>query len=71
MQYFKIMQSLESSGNLNSDAPNFIFSELSAAFGMIIDFIVKISVVGKLHDDATWEEKYYKKLELCSIKLYL
>jgi len=58
MQYFEIMQSFETPRHLDRNAPNLFLSKFGAIFAMVIDFLVKISIVGKLHDDAIWDKGY-------------
>ena len=62
MQYIEIVKCFETDNGLNEDTPNLIFlKELFLL--LVIDYLlVKVAVVGKLHDDAIWRNAYHRFL---------
>jgi hypothetical protein len=53
MQYFPIVQSLETPDNLNEDVPYFLFFYVSFSLLIAAYFLEDIAVIRVLHDQTT------------------
>lgn len=72
MQNLEFVQSPKSAGDLNEHAPYFGFWEHAALPLKLLDFLVEISIVGVLHNDATVAgSEYYRQLVASSTKASL
>lgn len=49
MKYFQVMQSFQSSAHLDEYIPNFALRENFSIFLILNNFLVKITVICKLH----------------------
>lgn len=52
MQDLELMQSFESSGDLDSDAPGLFLREFSIVLCMEDDLFIEVTLICKLHNDA-------------------
>jgi hypothetical protein len=56
------MEGLEAEDGLNEYAPDFVFFEEFLLLLVVDDLLVEVSVVGELHDDAAWGDRYHRFL---------
>lgn len=52
MQDLELMQGLESSGDLDHDAPGLFLREFCIVLCMEDDLLIEVALICKLHDDA-------------------
>ena len=63
MEDVQRMQFFESQRDVYERAPNGVFLEHALLLLMLHYFLVEVSVIGKLHDDAEWCVLYQSELD--------
>ena len=60
MQYFPLVQDLETPDNLYKDIPDFLLLDISFSFLVVTNLLEDVAVVGILHDETkTGVNLYY------------
>ena len=63
MENIKVMQPFEAQSHMNQSFPNGLLVKCSIVLLMGNDFLVKISIIKKLHDYAAWRCFYQSELD--------
>jgi len=63
VEYVQGMQFFESQRDVDERAPNGVFLEHGLLLLMLHYFLVEVSVIGELHDDAEWSVPYQSELD--------
>lgn len=61
MENIKLMQGIQPLYNLNENSPNLCFCKQLLFFMFLLNFMFKVTVIGKLHNNAKNYERIYHR----------